>query len=121
MTLTRLWKAIVRTVAAFLLLATFVTPALAEIGCAEESIAHLEEDGFSSLPDQHEMTSGDSQPDGQAAVADHCAFSHGHCAGVPATAAANYQLPPPAAGYISLPDTAVRTQRLPVPERPPAA
>ena len=121
MTPTRAWKAMVRAVAAFLLLATFVTPALAEIGCAEESIAHLQDDVISPSSDQHEMTSSDAQRDDNQKVADHCAFSHGHCAGLTAAAASNYEVPAAMAAYASSPAAAVPMRRLTVPERPPAA
>ncbi len=82
--LMNLWQALIRATAALLLMATLVTPALAEVACAEESVVHLQEavgvtaaagDMLSSPPQQQDQNESGSP-------AGHCAFTHGHCAGI---------------------------------------
>ena len=65
MVLSKVWNAIVRATAALLLLATFVTPALAEISCAEESIVHLQGSIAAAATDDHAVASDEEQPGGE--------------------------------------------------------
>lgn len=89
-----------RALAALLLTVATVTPALAEIGCAEESLTHLEE-GLSTAELADELTSegqSDDQ-DEQSTPRGHCAFSHGHCAGILPVSSGAAELPRMVAAY----------------------
>ncbi|TFI58425.1 hypothetical protein E2493_09830 [Sphingomonas parva] len=118
----KLWKAMVRATAALLLMAAIVTPALAEIGCAEESVTHLSE-ALNAGEHAAEVTaagqSGDQ--DNQGMAVGHCAFSHGHCAGLPSVSNATAPSPRVAAAYGLLRTSALAPASLDTPERPPNA
>lgn len=80
----RAYRAVIRAAAALLLALTMSMPAVAEVGCARDSVAHLELGTGSGdfVDDAHpgdESGQGDENEGRQAA---HCAFSHGHCAGL---------------------------------------
>ncbi len=122
MILSRTWHAIVRATAALLLLATFVTPALAEVACAEESIVHLEDSRSSAVADDHRGVSEEGQPnEGENGQLDHCAFSHGHCAGIAVGSGRSEPAPSAPAKYASLTAQPLTARSPAAPERPPAA
>ncbi len=81
------WSRIaVRAVAALFIAFAAVTPALAELGCIEDEIAHSQAPA-SYDSDGHRLESGTSGEDGDegAGKAPHCGFSHGsHGFAVPA-------------------------------------
>lgn len=100
MALTTHWKAMARAVAALLLMVATVTPVLAEIGCAEESVTHLEE-RLSAGDHADELTS-EGQPDDQdeqSTPRGHCGFSHGHCTGILPLSSSAAELPRMVAAY----------------------
>lgn len=123
MVLAKAWNAIVRATAALLLMVMLATPALAEIGCAEESIAHLQGDGDAAQTDGHAVASEQGEPDDErlGGPTGHCGFSHGHCAGI---ATSNARSEGPAVtvpAYVFGASTPIRGRSLDAPERPPAA
>ena len=122
MILSQVWNAIVRATAALLLMAAFATPALAEIGCAEDSVVHLQEAGASSL----DVSSIMSQPDGssgedRSGQPDHCGFGHGHCAGIPAGTGGGEEFLLAPGSYAQLASRPIGARSLETPERPPNA
>ena len=123
MILSKVWNAIVRATAALLLLATFVTPALAEISCAEESIVHLQDSVASAATDDHAVAPEPAQPGGdeKGGQAGHCSFSHGHCAGIPAGSARSEQHVSPSNEYTRVTAKPLPASSLDAPERPPSA
>ena len=117
----KVWSAIIRVTAALLLFATFVMPALAEIGCAEESIAHLQDGG--SEADQPQVASSD-EPQGDQETGsqpDHCAFNHGHCAGIATASARSDHSVADANSYVRLASRPLVANPADAPERPPSA
>ncbi len=78
----RIWKALVRCSAALLLLATFVTPAVAEIACAQGCIEEfsLDHSGTATIEVQDDQRS-DGSGDTTGTVS-HCALGSGACAGI---------------------------------------
>jgi hypothetical protein len=120
MALMKLWKALVRAMAALLLMAAIVTPALAEIGCAEDSFSHIEESlGAGEHAERLTTDKQSKDQDGQGAPVGHCAFSHGHCAGIPSVSSDAAKLLQPAALYCSMPTAPLVPTSLGTPERPP--
>lgn len=116
----KLWKALVRAMAALLLMAAIVTPALAEIGCAEDSFSHIEESlGAGEHAERLTTDKQSKDQDGQGAPVGHCAFSHGHCAGIPSVSSDAAKLLQPAALYCSMPTAPLVPTSLGTPERPP--
>jgi hypothetical protein len=122
MALMKLWKAIARAVAALLLMVATVTPALAEIGCAEESLTHLEE-GLSAGEHAAELASAgqSDDQDEQSTPRGHCAFSHGHCAGILPVSSRAAELPRMAAAYGLTRVTPLAPTSPDTSERPPNA
>ena len=89
-----LWQAMVRATAALLLMATLITPALAEVVCAEESVVHIQEAAGLTAGSGDELTSPErTQEQDEGAAAGHCAFNHGHCAGIAASGSAAASFP----------------------------
>lgn len=122
MILAKVWNAIVRATAALLLMAAFATPALAEIGCAGDSVVHLAA-GVSSAD---EISIIASAPDGssgeeRSGQPDHCGFGHGHCAGIAAGAARGAELLLTPGSYAQLASRPIGARSLETPERPPNA
>lgn len=116
------WHSLVRAAAALLLLVAFVAPALAEVGCAKESAVHLQEPGTSSHGDLPTV-SQDEPPTGEQEQeqAGHCAFSHGHCAGLASASARSDAAIAPAVIYDPLAVRILTTISPDAVERPPAA
>lgn len=120
MILSKVWNAIVRATAALLLMAAFATPALAEIGCAGDSVVHLagasssDEVSIAPAPDGSSGEERSGQPD-------HCGFGHGHCAGIAAGAARGAELLLTPSAYAPLASRPIGASSLETPERPPNA
>ena len=82
---------IIRTALAVLMMAAF-TPALAEVGCLEDSISHMEVAG--DAHDEGDQVIENSSPDdgdrGSQPQPAHCAFNHGtHGSAIPVASAAD--------------------------------
>ena len=108
-----------RAVATMLLMVAVATPALAEIGCADERGTHLQEIEGSTRA----AFVADALPDdeGKSGQPGHCAFNHGHCAAVPIGALrADHPASIPAT-YSRLKAPPLIDHGLVVLERPPAA
>lgn len=121
MILSKVWNAIVRATAALLLMAAFATPALAEIGCAGDSVVHL-----AAGPSSSDEVSIAYEPDGssdeeRSGQPDHCGFGHGHCAGIAAGAARGAELLLTPSSYAQLASRPIGARSLETPERPPNA
>ena len=81
--LSKILQAVLHAMAAVLLFMSVAAPAMAEIGCAQEASIHLENDRGAVGVDI--ASDGQSQPEDESgAPRGHCAFSHGHCAGIAA-------------------------------------
>ena len=118
----KIWHAMIRATAALLLMAALATPALAEIGCAEESVVHLQDTILTDYHGDAIATNDQSDDDQQKVPAkSHCAFNHGHCAGIPVNGSAAVQSQRLAVSYgipKAMPLTAASIEN---PERPPNA
>ncbi|QAY75316.1 hypothetical protein [Sphingosinicella sp. BN140058] len=120
MALLKLWRSAMRAVAALLLL-TFATPALAEIGCAGESVAHLRA-GAVAGADDHATADTDNRSDpDKGSPKGHCAFNHGHCAGIPSSARDAAVPVMATVEYRSTPARPLMASPVDMPERPPSA
>lgn len=106
-----------------LLLTASVTPALAEIGCFEDSVAH--EQVQAAMPDGDATVSSDTGSDrdkGDQGGTGHCAFAHGHCGFVaPSRTAAGQAYAIARAPYLSLAALHLAAAPRDAPERPPQA
>ena len=119
MNLAAAWNAIIRAVAALLLMIAAATPALAEISCAGESVVHIE---ALSADDEHEAAGPDqSDQERDKGQPGHCAFSHGHCAGIPANTSRSEQRIEGGGSYARFVPDAMIGGKLAALERPPAA
>lgn len=117
----RAWNAIVRATAALLLAMAFVTPALAEIGCVEESIVHLQDSYGSGAGEQAASDPAEPDDESRTGQPDHCAFNHGHCAGLLTTTARTEQSLSHSDRYMRLAARPLTANALDAPERPPSA
>lgn len=119
MTFAAAWNAVLRAVAAVLLMLTVATPALAEVGCASEAVAHLA-DGSAGAAHQADAS---GQPDGghEEGQAGHCAFSHGHCTAIPPAASADTEPMPIRASFARFVADPMIVRDPEALERPPAA
>lgn len=120
MIISRARNAIVRATAAFLLAMTFVTPALAEIGCANECIAQLEV-GAPSVDPQQAFQDGQTDNDSERAPVDQCAFGPCNYASVAAAGPAIEKSPLTSLPYMTLAAYPLATSWTDAPERPPSA
>ena len=115
----QLWRSAMRGVAALLLLLVVATPALAEIGCAGESVEHVQ----TNPADDHETVGSEDRSDGDqtGAPQGHCAFNHGHCAAIPTSGKEAAAMLRPVLAYRPSTAAPLIASLVDTPERPPAA
>lgn len=118
MGIAQLWRSLTNALAALLLMGALATPAFAEIICAEESVAHLEQ---TTVTFDAQQPSSDPSNDDGSGKADHCGFTHGHCSGIASVCAEH---PVPGAltiAYAPSVSVSAPSSTLETPDRPPAA
>lgn len=123
MVLTKVWNAILRAAAALLLALAIVTPAMAEVACAEDTIMHLFADSAPAAIDGKADVSTEDR-DNQKRTPDqpgHCSFNHGHCAALPMTAPRGEQPLASSVSYMSAMVSPAASSSPGTPERPPSA
>ncbi len=122
--LVRFWQAAVRAMAAIVLLMAVASPAFAEIGCAEDTAVHMQREASISAADDHETVTEqgrESKRDDKGAPIGHCAFNHGHCAGIPLSSASQTRMALPVIKFDFHKYQPLAATLLDTPERPPAA
>lgn len=111
-------QALARAFAALLLAFAIASPAVAEIACAADSIAHA---APVAAEDHHAQDEADGDHETAPDPENHCAFSHGHCGGLAGVGALSVEGPAPPLSFRLLSDRDVRSLRPHGPERPPRA
>lgn len=115
--LARAWRETIRTAAVLLLALTFVSPALAELGCIEGCVTHL----AASAGDVADASqSGQQDDDGSPGDPGPCAFGQGsHCAAAQPSASQAWPVQDSAGSFSGLPTLPLTAASRDGPDRPP--
>lgn len=114
-----MWRKAVKGAALLLLALAFVTPAMAEVACLEDSVSHLQADGSAAA---EISAGGEQESNGSREKAGHCAFSHGaHCAAVQPASATAKAWEASASSFAGVPARPLIPSSRDGPERPPRA